>query len=75
MNNEEMIKIRIIKSPYRGVDSSNLPAVAIAWKYEGVAGPLYMVDADFLPALSEKGMPPQATGHLAMMGWKCYEII
>lgn len=59
MNNEEMIKIRIIKSPYLGVDKSKLPVVAMAWKYEeGDAGPMYMVDADFLPALSEKGMPP-----------------
>lgn len=58
MNNEEMIKIRIIKSPYQGVDSSKLPVVAMAWKYEGEAGPLYMVDADFLPALSKKGMAP-----------------
>lgn len=59
MNNEEMIKIRIIKSPYRGVDSSNLPVVAMAWKYEeGDTGPMYMVGADFLPALSKKGMPP-----------------
>lgn len=59
MNNEEMIKIRIIKSPYQGVDKSKLPVVAMAWKYEeGDSGPMYMVDADFLPALSEKGMPP-----------------
>ena len=59
MNNEEMIKIRIIKSPYRGVDSSKLPVVAMAWKYqeEGLE-PFYMVDADFLPALSKKGMAP-----------------
>lgn len=59
MNNEEMIKIRIIKSPYQGVDKSKLPVVAMAWKYEeGDAGPVYMVDADFLPALSKKGMAP-----------------
>lgn len=58
MNNEEMIKIRIIKSPYRGVDKSKLPVVAMAWKYEGEAESLYMVDADFLPALSKNGMPP-----------------
>lgn len=57
MNNEEMFKIRIIKSPYRGVDSSKLPVVATAWKYEGKET-LYMVDADFLPALSKKGMAP-----------------
>ena len=59
MNNEEMIKIRIIKSPYQGVDKSKLPVVAMAWKYEEYeSGPIYMVDADFLPALSEKGMTP-----------------
>lgn len=59
MNNEEMIKIRIINSPYKGVDKSKLPVVAMAWKYEeGDTGPLYMVDADFLPALSKKGMAP-----------------
>lgn len=59
MNNEEMIKIRIIKSPYQGVDKSKPPVVAMAWKYEeGDAGPMYMVDADFLPALSKKGMAP-----------------
>ena len=58
MNNEEMIKIRIIKSPYRGVDKSKLPVVATAWKYEGDGEPLYMVDADFLPALSKNGMAP-----------------
>ena len=54
MNNEEMIKIRIIKSPYSGVDKSKLPVVAMAWKYqeEGLE-PFYMVDADFLPALDE----------------------
>lgn len=57
MNNEEMIKIRIVKSPYAGVDKSKLPVVAMAWKYEECeSGPLYMVDADFIPALSEKGM-------------------
>lgn len=56
MKNEQMIKIRIIKSPYQRVDKSKLPVVATAWKYEGDAGPMYMVDADFLPALSEKGM-------------------
>ncbi len=58
MNNEEMIKIRIIKSPYRGVDSSKLPVVATAWRYEGEFETLYMVDADFLPALSRNGMAP-----------------
>lgn len=59
MNNEEMIKVRIIKSPYQGVDKSKLPVVAMAWKYEeGDSGPMYMVDAEFLPALNEKGMPP-----------------
>lgn len=59
MNNEEMIKIRIIKSPYQGVDKSKLPVVAMAWKYEeGDEGPMYMVGADFLPALSKKGMAP-----------------
>lgn len=58
MNNEEMIKIRIIKSPYCGVDKSKLPVVATAWKYEGDAGTLYMVGADFLPAISKKGMAP-----------------
>lgn len=59
MNNEEMIKIRIIKSPYQGVDKSKLPVVAMAWKYEeGDSGPIYMVDADFIPALSKKGMAP-----------------
>ena len=59
MNNEEMVKIRIIKSPYGGVDKSKLPVVAMAWKYEeGDSGPMYMVDADFLPALSKKGMAP-----------------
>lgn len=59
MNNEEMIKIRIINSPYQGVDKSKLPVVAMAWKYEeGDAGPMYMVDADFLPALSKNGMAP-----------------
>ncbi|UAV84714.1 hypothetical protein [Escherichia phage P817] len=59
MNNEEMIKIRIIKSPYQGVDKSKLPVVAMAWKYEeGDEGTIYMVDADFLPALSKKGMAP-----------------
>ena len=59
MNNEEMIKIRIIKSPYSGVVKSKLPVVAMAWKYEeGNVGPIYMVDADFLPALSKKGMDP-----------------
>lgn len=58
MNNEEMVKIRIIKSPYRGVDSSKLPVVATAWKYEGDGELLYMVDADFLPAISKNGMAP-----------------
>lgn len=59
MNNEEMIKIRIIKSPYRGVDKSKLPVVAMAWKCESDGEPIYyMVDADFLPALSKKGMAP-----------------
>lgn len=59
MNNEETIKIRIINSPYQGVDKSKLPVVAMAWKYEeGDAGPMYMVDADFLPSLSKKGMTP-----------------
>lgn len=59
MNNEEMVKIRIIKSPYSGVDKSKLPVVAMAWKYEEYeSGPLYMVDSDFLPALSKKGMAP-----------------
>lgn len=59
MNNEEMVKIRIIKSPYQGVDKRKLPVVAMAWKYEeGDAGPMYMVDADFLPARSKKGMAP-----------------
>lgn len=57
MNNEEMIKIRIVKSPFLGVDSSKLPVVAMAWKYEGYGENLYMVDADFLPAISEEGMP------------------
>lgn len=58
MNNEEMIKIRIIKSPYLGVDKSKLPVVAMAWRYEGDGENLYMVGADFLPALSKKGMAP-----------------
>lgn len=58
MNNEEMIKIRIIKSPYGGVDKSKLPAVATAWKYEGDGSVLYMVDAIFIPALSKNGMAP-----------------
>lgn len=58
MNNEEMIKIRITKSPYQGVDKSKLPVVAMAWKYEEGGKTLYMVDADFLPALSKKGMAP-----------------
>ena len=58
MNNEEMIKIRIIKSPYRCVDSSKLPVVAMAWRYEGDEGPMYMVDADFIPALTKNGMAP-----------------
>lgn len=59
MNNEEMIKIRIVKSPYQSVDKSKLPVVAMAWKYEeGDSGPIYMVDADFIPALSKKGMAP-----------------
>lgn len=58
MKNEEMIKIRIVKSAYRGVDKSKLPVVAMAWKYEGDAGTLYMVDADYLPEISKKGMAP-----------------
>lgn len=59
MNNEEMIKIRIIKSPYQGVDKSKLPVVAMAWKWVGDnEEPFYMVDADFIPALSKKGMLP-----------------
>lgn len=59
MNNEEMIKIRIINSPYQGVDKSKLPVVAMAWKYEeGDSGPMYMVDADFIPAISKNGMAP-----------------
>lgn len=59
MNNEEMIKIRIIKSPYRCVDKSKLPVLAMARKYqeEGLE-PFYMVDSDFLPALSKKGLAP-----------------
>ena len=56
MNNKEMIKILIIKSPYLGVDKSKLPVVAMAW-YNRWAG-VYQVDADFLPALSKKGMSP-----------------
>lgn len=59
MKNEEMIKIRIINSPYQGVDKSKLPVVAMSWKYqEEELEPFYMVDADFIPALSKKGMAP-----------------
>lgn len=58
MNNEEMIKIRIVRSPYHSVDKSKLPVVAMAWKYESDGDTLYMVDADFLPALSKKSMAP-----------------
>ena len=59
MNNEEMIKIRIIKSTYQGVDKSKLPVVAMAWKCVGdYDETFYMVDAAFIPALSKKGMAP-----------------
>ena len=51
MNNEEMIKIRIIKSPYFGINESKLPVIAMAW-LDSKSG-MYQVDADFLPALDE----------------------
>ena len=57
MNNKEMIKILIIKSPYQGVDKSKLPVVAMAW-YNRCTG-MYQVDADFLPALRKEGMSPR----------------
>lgn len=52
----KLIKIRIVSSPYQGVDKSKLPVVAMAW-FDSWTG-MYQVDADFLPALSKKGMAP-----------------
>lgn len=61
MENQEkmsrkLIKIRIIKSPYQGIDKSKLPVVAKAW-YDTWTR-TYRVDADFLPAMSKNGMAP-----------------
>lgn len=53
----KLIKVRIIKSPYFGVDESNLPVVAMAW-FDSKSG-MYQVDADFLPAIDDHcGMSP-----------------
>ena len=52
----KLIKIRIIKTAYTGVDASKLPVVAMAW-FDSWTG-MYQVDADFLPALSKSGMAP-----------------
>lgn len=52
----KLIKIRIIKTAYTGVDKSKLPVVAMAW-HDTWSG-MYQVDADFLPALSKNGMAP-----------------
>ena len=58
MNNEEMIKILIIKSPYHCVDKSKLPVVAMALRYDEGGEVFYNVDADFLPAIDKKGISP-----------------
>lgn len=52
----KLIKNRIIKTPYLGVDKRKLPVVAMAW-FDSWTG-MYQVDADFLPALSKNGMAP-----------------